>query len=186
MSSPIERYLDELRRRTPRRTRARLLDEVREHLLDNAASLREAGLDEAAAEARAVERLGGPLVVANTRRRLDLVPAMGIVSLTAALAGVGGFVLAESVRTGAHPISAGRIVAAPGWSIASCGSDRVGTIVAIDSRTGRVVMMGRTDHIVFSSSGAGKPVAKLVTVVQTDPEPGRLRLLSVADGCTAP
>ena len=55
MSDPIERYLDELRGRTPRRRRSRLVAEVREHLLDEPARLREQGLDDLAAETRAVD-----------------------------------------------------------------------------------------------------------------------------------
>ena len=159
MSDRIERYLDELRGRTPRRRRSRLVAEVREHLLDDAARLREQGLDDLAAETRAVERLGGPLTLANAERRLALAPALVMAALIAVLAGLGGFELGGRSAVRAHAIDRGA-------RSMSCDGGSSATLVSIDSRTGAVRAIQCTAEFRFSPQGSGDPIAKMVIFKQ--------------------
>ena len=167
MSDPIERYLDELRGRTPRRCRSRLVAEVREHLLDDAARLREQGLGDLAAETRAVERLGGPLTLANAERRLGLAPALAMAALIAALAGLGGFVLAErSSAVRDHAFNGAVKLADRGARSVSCDAGSTGTLVSIDNRTGAVRAIWCTAELRFWPEGSGDPIEKVVIFKQ--------------------
>ena len=130
MSDPIERYLDELRGRTPRRCRSRLVAEVREHLLDDAARLREQGLDPLSAEERAVARIGGPSVFAEATRSRRLHVAAVALAFGAGC-GIAGYLFAEHNRG----VGATGIVAAT----PPCESWRVAGYVQIDPATGRII-----------------------------------------------
>jgi len=66
--TPIAAYLDELRGLLPRRSRRRVLAEVRTHLID-AAAASGPGEDAEAAQARAVARFGSPTEVAAASTR---------------------------------------------------------------------------------------------------------------------
>ena len=162
MSDPIERYLDELRRRTPRRRRRRLVAEVREHLLDDAARLREQGLAATAAEVGAVERLGGPLVLANAARRLGLVPALAMAALVAALAGLGGFVLRGRSAVRDNAFNGAVKLADRGARSVSCDAGSSATLVSIDNRTGAVRAIWCTAKLRVPPPGSGDPLAKVV------------------------
>ena len=130
MSDPIERYLDELRRRTPRRRRSRLVAEVREHLLDDAARLRGQGLDPLSAAERAVERIGGLSVFAAPTRSRRLRVAGAALAFGAGC-GIAGYLFAEHNRG----VGATGIVAAT----PPCESWRVAGDVQIDPATGRII-----------------------------------------------
>ena len=142
VSGAIERYLDELRRRTPRRRRTRLVSEVREHLLDDAARLREQGLDAPAAEERAVERLGGSLVTGGgLARARSSALAVVLVAMCGLATGAGGalaLVHASGEQT-ATPRPANRVVVT--WSAEHMRvRSQTAALLVLTNRTLRAVL----------------------------------------------
>ena len=89
---PIDSYLAELRRRLRwRRGRRRLSEEIEDHLREMARAELARGVDQTAAQRRAVERMGAASAVAPGRRLGLAIPLAGLV----AVVGVGGLVLSH-------------------------------------------------------------------------------------------
>ncbi|MGD0385977.1 MAG: permease prefix domain 1-containing protein [Solirubrobacteraceae bacterium] len=112
--NPIAEYLDELSRQLRRGRRARILAEVRAHLLDAAAADASRGIDPDRAARRAVERFGPPARVATQfnalrRRPRALIQRTAAVALAGAAMASLGTATVWAFEPGATPAHAHQV-----------------------------------------------------------------------------
>jgi hypothetical protein len=173
---PVETFLNELARRlrSDHEAGPGRIAEIGDHLRDLVAEGRADGLDEIAAEQRAVDRFGSPRELArNLRVKRRTSPVVRSIAVVAVLGACGGLAIAES-RTprasnrGDRATAIGRAAASVtlGQRVRFHPPAGRGASVVIDPRSGRVLLR-QTRPLPAGASG-------MALMVAIDPRTGRV------------